>query len=44
MIVVMCNIIKEFNSEGWKLVCSADISAKYHTTKHDRFPLGNTLD
>ena len=21
-------------------VCSADISAKYHTTKHERFPIG----
>lgn len=39
MIAVLCQIIRIFNSAGWKLVCSADISAKYHTTKHDRYPI-----
>ena len=24
---------------GWRLVCSADISAKYHSTKHERYPV-----
>ena len=39
MISFLCRIIKDFNSAGWRLVCSADISAKYHTTKHERYPL-----
>ena len=39
MIGFLCRLIKDLNSAGWRLVCSVDISAKYHTTKHERYPL-----
>ena len=39
MISFLSCILRDFNTSGWKLVTSADISAKYHSTKHERYPL-----
>ena len=38
---VKCFIISKFRKI--LSVCSADISAKYHTTKHDRYPIGEDV-
>ena len=39
MISFLSCILRDFNTSGWKLVTSADISAKYHSTKHERYPM-----
>lgn len=41
MIHLLSKVLSFFKDEGWRVVASADVSAKYHKDKNSQYPLDN---